>query len=120
VALGGCAIGTRSRFAQTAGDAASSLSVAATTLELVHRDRLTKEYAQGTFAGLEETLAGVADELSTLEGRPSQPEVDRLLSLFERAQPAVKDPCLEDDCAWQDQHDVLQEASDALEKAATR
>lgn len=107
-------------FAQTAGDAASSLSVAATTLALVHHDELTKEYAQGTFALLEEALGGVAARLPTLDGRPDQQEVERLTSLFEAAMPAVKDPCLEDDCPWQGQHDALKRASDAFDEASQR
>jgi hypothetical protein len=118
LAATGCAVGTETPFRRTAGDAASSLSAAATTLRFAHDGHLTFEYGRSTFQILGETLDGLEEDLPRLEGKPGTAELDQLLSLYRQAEPAISDPCLDVGCAWQSQVDALEAASEAFARAA--
>jgi hypothetical protein len=109
---------TRTPFSRTAGDTGSTLSAAAETMRLAHEGVLTREYAQGSFVNFADQLAGVAEELPSLDGAPDAARVDRLIGLLSPATTIVSAPCLEGPCDWRGQLAALEEARDAFVEAA--
>jgi hypothetical protein len=109
---------TRTPFARAAGDAGSTLSAAAETMRLAHEDRLTREYAQGSFVNYGDRLAGVAADLPSLDGAPDPAAVMRLIYVLLPATTVVAAPCLEGPCDWRSQLKVLEDARDAFVEAA--
>jgi hypothetical protein len=110
VGLPGCAA-TPSAFAQRADEAGETLAAAAATLDYARHGKLTAAYARASYVGYREQLRGLPGELSTLDGAPDQALVAQLVALFNAAQPALRDPCLSDDCDGRAQLVALQQAS---------
>jgi hypothetical protein len=102
-----------------AGEAAGTLSAAATTLEFAHQGKVTTNFAESSFGEYKEQLKDVPDELAKADGAPDSGKLRQLSGLLERAQPAIDRPCLADDgCDWQAQDRALKEARQALEDAS--
>lgn len=114
--LTGCAW-TESGFARTAGEAGSTLAAAATTLRDVREGRLSTAYARSSFAGYQQQLRGLEQQLPTQDGAPSQQAVQRLLALYRPAAQAIAHPCLEGECDWRGQVAALDRASQAFQQA---
>lgn len=116
-ALSGCSA-TQSAFDKTAGNAASELAAAATTLEYLHQGKLTVAYARSSFVNFANNVRGVGSQLAGLQGAPPPATVRRLAALYRQAELAVRRPCLEGSCNWRVQVTALNHASAALIKAS--
>ena len=114
--LAGCGW-TESGYVRMAGDAGSTLAAAATTLRDAREARVTAAYARSSFAGYQQQLQGLEQQLPRQDGAPDQQTVQRLLALYRPAALAVAHPCLEGDCAWQAQVAALERASQAFQQA---
>lgn len=114
--LSGCSA-TQSAFDKTAGNAASGLAAAATTLAYLHQGKLTVAYARSSFVNFANNLRGVGSQLAALQGAPPAATVRRLGALYRQAERAVRRPCLEGSCNWRTQVMVLNRASAALLRA---
>ncbi len=112
-----CSVG-QSGFVRTASDAGSELTAAETTLLYVHQGKLTPQYARASFMGFQSALGGVAQELPSLDGAPPPGEVQRLIKLLQRAQPALQHPCVEGSCDWRSQLRALHLAGKAFLRAS--
>jgi hypothetical protein len=102
----GVACGSPDVRRQESGSAAE-LSAAARTLEALHRDRLTPQFARGAFVNYREQLAA-------LDGAPLTGEPRRL---WLAARPAVEAPCLDAGCDWRAQVSAMDAAAEALRRA---
>ena len=116
LALAGCGW-TESGYARMAGDAGSTLAAAATTLRDARESRMTVAYARSSFAGYQQQLQGLEQQLPQQGGAPDRQTVQRLLALYRPAALAVAHPCLEGNCAWQAQVAALERASQAFQQA---
>ena len=65
-----------------------------------------------------DALEGVEEELPKLPGAPPSPSVEELVSAVHAAQPALDEPCLDNECDWRSQLDSLKHAKDAFAAAA--
>lgn len=109
---------TESQFARTASDTASVFAAAARTIEEARTARLTTAYAKGSFVNYAESVEGVEDSLASDEGGPSPARRAILIEQVTAALEAVDEPCLEGDCDWAGQVEVLKAASEALVEAS--
>jgi hypothetical protein len=119
VLAGSCSAPTRSDFQRTASTLGSTFLAAAATLEFTHAGRTTVPYAAGAFVEYRDRIESAADDLQTLDGRPPEPELRRLVDLVSAARAAAADPCLEGPCDWRSQELALQRAGEALVKASS-
>jgi hypothetical protein len=108
----------QSDFAKRASDAESTFAAAETTLRLRHEARLTLAYARGSFINYRDALQGLEEELPSLPGAPATDAVEKLAALLREAERAIEDPCLDNDCDWEPQVDLLKRAKDAFAAAA--
>jgi hypothetical protein len=115
--MSGCQI-AQSSFATTAGNAGSAFAAASTTLSYLHQGRLSKSYAASSFVNYKAELAGLDQQLPSLNGAPGKSTLRRLLALYQPAMQAVNAPCLNMSCDWQAQIAALNRASQAFLEAA--
>ena len=114
--LSGC---VPSGFAQTpfqreAGDAASSFSAAAMTLEQLHTGQLDHGYARGSIVVYQQAVRDVETTLASADGAPDSSTLDPVLTKVTEAHQVLDHPCLEGQCDWQAQVRALEAARDAL------
>jgi len=101
-------------FQKATSNAASTFAAAAQTLTLLHEQKLSEGYAQGSF----DATDGLAEQLPGLKGAPAAAESAHLAALTKRANDAVDEPCIGEGCDWEAQVKALKSASDALDKAS--
>ena len=116
LAVAACAAG-KSEFQRNAEDAGAEMAAAARTLEALHQGRLTQRFARASFVNYREQLADVESQLTSAEPHPDRVELNRLLTLYRSARPAIEDPCLGDGCDWRGQVRALDDASKAFLEA---
>lgn len=92
--LSGCVATTQTPFERTATGAAGTLAAAAQTLRLHQQGRLTTAYARSSFVSFGESLAGVGDELPTLDGAPPRDAAVRLATQLRSVEPILRSACL--------------------------
>lgn len=105
---------TQTPFVRGAGDAASLLSAASTTIEYAHSGKLDDRYARSSLRIHRESLAGMATTLSGQRGAPDDATLAPVIDRLRAAEGALADPCLDDTCDWRSQLDALDDASRAL------
>jgi hypothetical protein len=114
--LTGCQL-TQSGFERVAQKDGGTLAAAATTLDYFHHQKLSRAYTQTSFAGFENQLEGMEQELTSQDGAPPPDKLKPLLALALTALQAVHQPCLEENCDWSSQIAALQQAAKALNEA---
>jgi hypothetical protein len=115
-AMSGCQF-AQSSFANTASNAGSAFAAAETTLTFLHQGRLSRRYAASSFVNFKAELAGLDQQLPTLNGAPGKATLHHLLALYKPAMQAVNAPCLDMSCNWQAQIAALNRASKAFLEA---
>ncbi len=108
---------SQSAFARTANNAGAAFAAASTTLSYVHTGKLTTAYAQSSFAGYQNELSNVDQQLPSQQGAPDTHSIQHLIQLYKTAMQAINQPCLEASCDWHTQVADLNRASDAFLKA---
>lgn len=103
---------TNTPFQREAGDAASSYSAAATTLEFLHDGKLDRRYARASLLVYHEAMQGKTAAVARADGAPAR--LGPVINRMQRADAVLADPCLDDDCDWQAQVDTLRDAQHAL------
>jgi hypothetical protein len=116
IAITGC---SPSGFAQTpfqrqAGDAASSFSAAATTLEQLHNEELDVRYAKASLMVYQQSTTGMDNTLPDASGAPDLETLEPVIAAVRQAEAVMNTPCLGRDCDWQGQVQTLNAAKDAL------
>jgi hypothetical protein len=116
LALSGCSpyTYTQTAFQREAGDVASAFSAAATTLEQLHTDKLDTRYAAGSLVVYRQLASGADASLPAAAGAPDETRLGPVLAAVRKADDVLRSPCMDDDCDWQRQVDILTTARDAL------
>jgi hypothetical protein len=108
-------------FDREAGDTASTLSAAATTIQFLHDGKLDRRYAVSSMSIYQETLRDVTKKLPGLRGAPDGETLQPAIDALTRSQAIIEEPCLDNDatCDWAAQVSQLEQASaQMLELAA--
>jgi hypothetical protein len=120
-ALAGCGPSSFSQtpFQRQAGDAASSYSAAATTLQYLHDGKLDSRFATSSLIVYRQATQGIQKTLPDLGGAPDDASLQPVLVQIEAAEEVMDQPCLSDDCDWQTQIKTLNAAKDSLLEVST-
>jgi hypothetical protein len=113
--VSGCEM-VKSAYVSQVGGAAEELAAVATTLRLVHEGRVTRQYAQSTFANYREVLVSFEPKLRKAEGAPAPDSVERAVSVYRGVAQVIESPCLDDGCDWRGQLAALETAAAALDE----
>lgn len=113
----GCQL-TQSAFAKMTGDAGAAFSAASTTLAYAHSGKLTDAYAASSFVNYQSELAGLDQQLPSVQGVSDRHTLQHLLDLYHAAMQAVNSPCLDASCDWRSQVAALDRASKAFLEAS--
>jgi len=106
-------------YQQEAGDAASLVAAAATSIELAHTGELDPRYARASIRIYRDHLATIP-AFGGLRGAPdNDPVTGALDAAVDGAIAVLADPCLDDGCDWRGQLASLREAGLALEDASS-
>ena len=111
--LSGCQF-TQPPFMRTASDAGATFAAASTTLTYLHEGKITRQYAQSSFAAFKTSVDGLDQQLPGQQGAPSKQDVQQLLSTYKPAMDALDHPCFEGTCDWHAQEQALTTASKAF------
>lgn len=101
-------------FEREAGDTASLISAAATTIEFLHDDKIDRRYAEASLVVYRQSVADSASKLESAQGAPGEATLNPVLDDVKDAQDILARPCLDDSCDWHGQIRTLTSAKDAL------